>query len=108
MAYPVFLKCHDPNAGISGPWTIPVLLDDAVTLSSGSVTVVDKDDNPIVGTDLIVSDVSIGQIVDDVWGVSFYLDGGTLGFYFLRFRFTTSAPQSPGDDCTMRVQVKNN
>lgn len=108
MAFHIFLKRHDPNAGLSGPWTIPILLDEGIGIASGSVTVVDSNDQPILGTDLVVSNVSVGQIAGQVWGVSFNLDGGSVGFYILRFRFTTDATPAVGDDASMRIRVANN
>lgn len=108
MAFLIFQSSHDPSGQLSGPWTFRILLNQGESVTAGSVTIVDGSDNPIVGSDLTVSNVSFGVIDTDsnVWGVSFYLQAGSPQYYNLRCRYTTTHSPSVGGDITMRLHCK--
>ena len=106
MAFEEFIPSHDPNAGLSGPWTFYVRLDTGVSITSQTVTVVDSTDTPIPSPTLVVSNSSFGNIDgQQLWGVSFYLDGGTPGKSLLRCRYVTNNSPATTYDMTMRITV---
>lgn len=104
MGFNQFPSAHDPNAGLSGPWTFRILLDAGETITGATVDVVDLKDEPIIGTDLIVSGVSVGLISGNTYGVSFYLLDGSLQIYNLRCRYITSNSPVTTYDATMLLK----
>lgn len=106
MTFPLFVGKHCPGAQLDGEWSFRLRLDPGVSLTAASVTVVDAANAPIGGTDLIVGNVAFALLDEDVWAVSFTLQGGTAGFYNLRCRYTTNTSPATGSDRTMRVRCE--
>jgi hypothetical protein len=111
---PLAIECHDPNAGLSGPWTIEFELDPGWTLI-GPVTVIavhtDGTDAPLVGDSLVTSNITLGQVSDspNVGGISFDLNAGSPQVYWLRGAAQrTDGTHTYGVNRTVRVVCGNN
>lgn len=105
---PLARDAHDPNAGLSGPWTGEIPLDDGITLAgTPTVTAVDKNDVPLLGDTLAISDVTFDVISGSLWGVSFSLLGGSVGTVY-RIRISYSTSDGHTFHRTMRIRCAQN
>ncbi len=116
VVHPLAVECHDPNAGLQGPWTIEFELDPGWSLI-GPLTVIavqaDGTDKPLVETDspLELSTIALGQVTEEpnVWGVSFNTEFGTAQVYWLRGAAQrTDGTNTYGIHRTVRLICANN
>lgn len=105
---------HDVNAGLQGPWTIEIPLNDGDTLI-GTPTVIavapDGTDTPLTGDNLVMTSVAIGQISvsPNIWGISFNTQDGTAQTYWLRGAAQrTNGVLTYGVHRTVRMLAGNN
>lgn len=101
MTLESFLQSKDPSD--SKDYTFRFLLSTGEAIASATVTVVDATDTAIASTDLIVSNVSFGLISGQVYGVTFYVAGGSAGTYLLRCRLTTTSTPARQFDKTNQL-----
>lgn len=102
---------QDPDVKTS--WTRYFYLDPGRSLRAVTVTVVDSNDAPISGTDLILSEPVFAQTdaATNKWGVTFSVFGGTnKSDYLIRFRgwFDNRLDsEAPSLDSTVQMHVEH-
>jgi hypothetical protein len=89
MTFPCFKQVHDPDD--SKTYAFQIALNDADSIASGSIDIVDPTSTTIViGSDLSLTDIRPGT-VDDAGAVFFRpQSGGELPIYWLRCTAVTT------------------
>jgi hypothetical protein len=104
----LLLPKHDPSGG-SDMCTIKVACREGQSLLQASfLTVYNTDGTPLVGSDFELTDVEIGVISGDLYGVNFwpYLGSGLSEVLItLTPYYSDSLPGKPGEDISVRLPI---
>lgn len=105
---PKRLPAHDPSGG-SDMYTIEVQLPEGVSLLQASfLTAYNADGTLLEDSDFEMTDVEIGVISGDVYGVNFwpYLGTGlSMVYVTLTPYYSNGLPDKPGEDLTVRLPI---
>ena len=102
MSFVFFAASKDPAERLD--YTLPVRLGGDSIVGSPTVEVVDAESLEVIPSDLVIGPVSTGAMTATIQGITFWVTGGSVGVYYIRFTFDTQSGRTL--QRTMRLRVE--